>query len=157
MELIFRSYIALFLVLVSSSVYSSTNNQALSSDSIKTKKVLMIGNSFTFYWNLPQVIECMFQERNENITVDQRTIGGSNLAKHWMLNKKEDYSIEKYEYLVLNDHSTNPLTNVDTSAKYIRKFVKLAKENNSIPLIYGTWEYPYLKDISKNKKSSKLA
>ncbi|MDC0520777.1 hypothetical protein OAN44_01485, partial [Flavobacteriales bacterium] len=76
MELIFRSYIALFLVLVSSSVYSSTNNQALSSDSIKTKKVLMIGNSFTFYWNLPQVIECMFQERNENITVDQRTIGG---------------------------------------------------------------------------------
>ena len=45
----------------------------------------MIGNSFTFYWNLPQVIECMFQERNKNITVDQRTIGGSNLAKHWML------------------------------------------------------------------------
>ena len=139
MELIFRSYIALFLVLVSSSVYSSTNNQALSSDSLKPKKVLMIGNSFTFYWNLPQVIECMFQERNKNITVDQRTIGGSNLAKHWMLNKKEDYSIEKYEYLVLNDHSTNPLTNVDTSAKYIRKFVELAKENNSIPLIYGTW------------------
>lgn len=156
MELIFRSYIALFLVLVSSSVYSSTNNQALSSDSIKTKKVLMIGNSFTFYWNLPQVIECMFQERNENITVDQRTIGGSNLAKHWMLNKKEDYSIEKYEYLVLNDHSTNPLTNVDACGKYIRKFVKLAKENNSIPLIYGTWEYPYLKDISKNKKSNTM-
>ena len=48
MELIFRLYIALFLVLVSSSVYSSTNNQALSSDSIKNKKVLMIGNSFTF-------------------------------------------------------------------------------------------------------------
>ena len=156
MELIFRLYIALFLVLVSSSVYSSTNNQALSSDSIKNKKVLMIGNSFTFYWNLPQVIECMFQERNKNITVDQRTIGGSNLAKHWMLNKKEDYSIEKYEYLVLNDHSTNPLINVDTSAKYIRKFVDLAKENNSIPLIYGTWEYPYLKDISKNKKSNTM-
>ena len=108
MELIFRSYIASFLLLVSSSVYSSTDSDFTSNDSLKTKKVLMIGNSFTFYWNLPQVIECMFKERNKNITVDQRTIGGSNLAKHWMLNKKEDYSIEKYEYLVLNDHSTNP-------------------------------------------------
>ena len=110
MELIFRSYIASLLVLVTSSIYSSTNkNHFISIDSLKTKKVLMIGNSFTFYWNLPQVIECMFQERNENITVDQRTIGGSNLAKHWVLNNKEDYSIENYEYLVLNDHSTNPL------------------------------------------------
>ena len=129
MELIFRSHIALFLVLVSSSVYSSTksNNQYFISDSIKTKKVLMIGNSFTFYWNLPQVIECMFQERNENITVDQKTIGGSNLAMHWILNNKEDYSIEKYDYLVLNDHSTNPLQNIDSCAKYIRKFIELSK------------------------------
>jgi hypothetical protein len=156
MEPIFRSFITSILVLVSSSIYSSTNNHFTSNDSLKTKKVLMIGNSFTFYWNLPQVIECMFQERNENITVDQKTIGGSNLAKHWILNKKEDYSIEKYEYLVLNDHSTNPLTNVDACGTYIRKFVKLAKENNSIPLIYGTWEYPYLKDISKNKKSNTM-
>ncbi len=157
MELIFRLYIASLLVLVSSSVYSSTNNNHfVSSDSIKTQKVLMIGNSFTFYWNLPQVIECMFLDRNINITVDQKTIGGSNLAKHWTLNKKEDYFIEKYEYLVLNDHSTNPLTNVDACGKYIRKFVELAKENNSIPLIYGTWEYPYLKDISKNKKSNTM-
>lgn len=156
MELIFRSYIVLFFVLVSSSVYSSTNNHFTSSDTLKTQKVLMIGNSFTFYWNLPQVIECMFKQSNKNITVDQRTIGGSNLAKHWRLNNQEDYSIEKYEYLVLNDHSTNPLINVDSSAKYIRKFVELAKENKTIPLIYGTWEYPYLKDISKNKKSNTM-
>ena len=82
MEPIFRSFITSLLVLVSSSVYSSTNNHFTSNDSLKTKKVLMIGNSFTFYWNLPQVIECMFKEKNINITVDQKTIGGSNLAKH---------------------------------------------------------------------------
>ena len=73
MELIFRSYIALFLVLVSSSVYSSTNNHFLSNDSIKIKKVLMIGNSFTFYWNLPQVIECMLNTQNTSFEVDQKT------------------------------------------------------------------------------------
>ena len=90
MELIFRSYIALFLVLVSSNVYSSTNSDFTSNDTLKTQKVLMIGNSFTFYCNLPQVIECMFKQSNKNITVDQRTIGGSNLAKHWRLMASRD-------------------------------------------------------------------
>ncbi len=123
-------------------------------DSTKTRKVLMIGNSFTFYWNLPQVLECMFSKRNENIDVDQKTIGGSNLSKHWKLNSEEDYSIDKYDYLVLNDHSTNPLEKIDSCAKYIKLFTELAKESNTTPLIYGTWEYPYLRDISKNKKSN---
>ena len=40
------------------------------SDSTK-KKVLMIGNSFTFYWNLPQVLERMFFTNGYNIEVDQ--------------------------------------------------------------------------------------
>jgi hypothetical protein len=45
----------------------------------------MIGNSFTFYWNLPQVLESMFVKSNKNIEIDQITIGGSDLKKHWNL------------------------------------------------------------------------
>ncbi len=156
MVVISRFFLTSLLFITSLRVYSSSKNNYIHNDSLKTKKVLMIGNSFTFYWNLPQVLESMFSTNNKNIEVDQRTIGGSNLAKHWILNKDEDYSIEKYEFLVLNDHSTNPLINVDSCAKYIRKFVELSVDNKSIPLIYGTWEYPYLKEISKNKKSNTM-
>ena len=31
--------------------------------------MLMIGNSFTFYWNLPQVLEKMFEASEINIKV----------------------------------------------------------------------------------------
>ena len=116
----------------------------------------MIGNSFTFYWNLPQVIECMLNAQNTSFEVDQKTIGGSNLGKHWWLNSEKDYSINSYDYLVLNDHSTNPLEKIDSCAKYIKLFTELAKKSNTTPLVYGTWEYPYLKDISKNKKSNTM-
>ena len=48
-------------------------------EKITFKKVLMIGNSFTFYWNLPQVLETMFDSSNINIKVDQKTIAGETL------------------------------------------------------------------------------
>tara|TARA_B110000483_G_C18057727_1_gene489060 strand:- start:162 stop:956 length:795 start_codon:yes stop_codon:yes gene_type:complete len=160
MEVLFRILLSKALILIALVGFSATENLSLPknniSDSSKTQKVLMIGNSFTFYWNLPQVLECMFSKRNENIEVDQKTIGGSNLAKHWRLNNANDYSIDNYEYLVLNDHSTNPLLNIDSCAKYIKLFAELARKNQTVPFVYGTWEYPYLKEISKKRTSNTM-
>ncbi len=160
MEVPFRILITKLLLLTTTVGFSSFNNVIKYNqnviDSSKTLKVLMIGNSFTFYWNLPQVIECMLNAQNTSFEVDQKTIGGSNLGKHWWLNSEKDYSINSYDYLVLNDHSTNPLEKIDSCAKYIKLFTELAKKSNTTPLVYGTWEYPYLKDISKNRKSNTM-
>ena len=160
MAVLFRIFLSKLLILITLVGFSYTHNIPLSTnselDSSKTRKILMIGNSFTFYWNLPQVLECMFTIRNDNIEVDQKTIGGSNLSKHWKLNNEKDYFVDNYEYLILNDHSTYPLQNIDSCAKYIKLFVELSKKNQIIPLIYGTWEYPYLKNISKKRKSNTM-
>jgi len=160
MEVPFRILITKLLLLTTTVGFSSFNNVIKYNqnviDSSKTQKVLMIGNSFTFYWNLPQVIECMLNAQNTSFEVDQKTIGGSNLGKHWLLNSEKDYSINSYDYLVLNDHSTNPLEKIDSCAKYIKLFTELAKKSNTTPLVYGTWEYPYLKDISKNRKPNTM-
>ena len=157
MELIFRSYFELFLILVSSSVYSSTKNQALSSDSLKTKKVLMIGNSFTFYWNLPQVIERMLQENGLNFEITQETVGGSKLKMHWGFNTEDDYKIKDYDCVISNDHSTYPLMEIDTSSKYINLFCALAKKLNVEPYIFGTWEYEMLKEISQKSNRNTMS
>lgn len=117
-------------------------------EKITFKKVLMIGNSFTFYWNLPQVLETMFDSSNIKIKVDQKTIGGSKLKEHWGYNKVESYNIKDYEFVVLNDHSTYPLNNIDTCSKYINLFTNYINEYNGQTFVYGTWEYPYLKKIS---------
>ena len=65
-----------------------SNEKTKFTDKKPHKKVLMIGNSFTFYWNLPQVIERMFAVRDIRIQVDQKTIGGSKLYEHWNYNLK---------------------------------------------------------------------
>ena len=95
MEVPFRILITKLLLLTTIVGFSSFNNVIKYNqnviDSSKTLKVLMIGNSFTFYWNLPQVIECMLNAQNTSFEVDQKTIGGSNLGKHWGLNSEKDY------------------------------------------------------------------
>ncbi len=112
------------------------------------KKILMIGNSFTFYWNLPHVLERMFAAKDIRIKVDQNTIGGSKLSDHWKSYLNKGYRIENYDYVVLNDYSTNAIQQIDSSAKYIKLFTSLIHKMNAKPLIYGTWEYPSLKQIS---------
>ena len=125
-------------------------------EKISFKKVLMIGNSFTFYWNLPLVLETMFESSNINIKVDQKTIGGSKLKEHWQYNIDDNYNIKEYDYVVLNDHSTYPLNNLDTCSKYINLFTNYINKQNVQTLIYGTWEYPYLKKISSQKSSNTM-
>ncbi len=120
------------------------------------KKILMIGNSFTFYWNLPQVLERMFATKDFRIEVDQKTIGGSSLSEHWDYNLHKRYEIEKYDFVIFNDHSTYAMQNLDTCAKYINLFTNLANKLNVKPFIYGTWEYPFLKKISSSKNSNTM-
>ena len=157
---------SIVLVLVTCSFQSSNDvlNTQMTDLSIKDKyldsskkKVLMIGNSFTFYWNLPQVLERMFFTNGYNIEVDQITIGGSKLSDHWHNHIVENYPIQEYEYIVFNDHSTYPLTNIDTCAKYLKLFTDYAHQFSVKPFIYGTWEYPYLEGISSQQTQTTMA
>ena len=53
-----------------------------------TVKVLFIGNSFTFYFNLPLVVESMAEVKGVDLDVYQSTAGGVSLKDHWSENEK---------------------------------------------------------------------
>ena len=46
-------------------------------------KLLMIGNSFTFYYNLPMTIEQFSKYKGLNWEVHQSTAGGASFKHHW--------------------------------------------------------------------------
>lgn len=85
MKLLFKYCNCLFICL--SIVF--TNNVNANFDVIKkdTLKVLFVGNSFSFYYNLPQVVSAM-SKYNENTYIDTRhsLVSGSTLFDH--LNQK---------------------------------------------------------------------
>jgi len=48
----------------------------------KQEKILFVGNSFTFYWNLPNQVEKMALQQNIQWDVSQTTAGGATLRDH---------------------------------------------------------------------------
>jgi hypothetical protein len=110
-----------------------------------TENILFIGNSFTFYWNLPLVVEAMANERNYNFDITQSTGSGSSLKDHWLendeLKSKTLIETEKYDRVVIQDKSLNPLQNLVESRKYFTDFIELIIANNGKPYIYATWMY----------------
>ena len=128
-------YIGFLFLLVS--VYSQKTD---------TEKVLFIGNSFTFYFNLPLVVESMAEVKGVDLDVYQSTASGVSLKDHW--NGNEELSTrtilkhQSFSKVVLQDYSTNPVMNPGESMLYFKKFIDLLNSQGVEIFLYGTWPVP---------------
>jgi len=123
-----------------------------------TLKVLFVGNSFTYYYNLPQVVKAM-SNNSETTYIDSyhSLVGGSNLSHHLNQEKGsrtiEMLNKEAYDYVVLNHHSLAATDNVSSFFEISEKIVDLIRSKGAKPLFMVTWAYKdnpqMLESISK--------
>lgn len=114
-------------------------------DEQKPMKVLFVGNSFTFFWNMPQLVQAMGEDQNVPLLVRQSTASGSNLEQHWKGKKdlKTKALIEKgdWDYVVLADHSLSTIETPERFEKYSTKFAELIRSVGAEPVFMITWSY----------------
>ena len=110
------------------------------------EKILFLGNSFTFYWNLPSLVESMAKEKGILLDIYQSTAGGATLKDHWEgkrgLQSMKVLKEHDFSTIILQDHSTSPLLKTVESREYFNRFIKLINKKNSEVILYGTWTYP---------------
>ena len=120
------------------------------------EKILFIGNSFTFYWNLPSLVESMAKDKGISLDIYQSTAGSATLKDHWDgkrgLSSKNIIVNNDFSTIILQDHSTSPLLKTDESKEYFNRFIKLINNKKSEVIIYGTWTYPAKPLIGKSFK-----
>ena len=111
----------------------------------ESEKVLFVGNSFTFFWNMPQMVEAMAKDQGVNLETFQSTVGGSNFEQHWKKEKgtktMEMLENEEYDYVVLQDHSMSTIDHPERFTTYAKKLIDKAREMNAEPLLSMTWAY----------------
>ena len=109
------------------------------------EKVLFVGNSFTYFWNMPQMVEAMAKDQGVNLETSQSTVGGSNLAQHWKEEKgtetRKILEEEKFAYVILQDHSMSTINNPERFTTYTTKLIDLVKDKDAEPLLSMTWAY----------------
>jgi len=131
--------IALIFLLLLTQVSFSQNTDS------KAIRVLFVGNSFTYYFNLPQVTSAMAETQGIKIIAYQSTVGGTNLEQHW---KEEKGTITrklldslKWDFVVMNNHSLSTIETPNEFMEYGKKFAELIKSKGAKPVFMQTWGY----------------
>ena len=118
------------------------------------EKILFLGNSFTFYWNLPSLVESMAKEKGILLDIYQSTAGAATLKDHWEgkrgLQSMKVLKEHDFSTIILQDHSTSPLLKTVESREYFNRFIKLINKKKSEVILYGTWTYPASPLIGKS-------
>jgi len=105
-------------------------------------RILMIGNSFTYYHKMPRILgkitgaEVVARaEANAflNDHLDEDSPIGSATLK--LLTE------EKWDYVVIQEYSNGPIFRRDAFFKSVRELCRLARESGAVPVLYATWAY----------------
>ena len=112
--------------------------------------ILFVGNSYTYYNDLPQMLSKIASSFGDSITYDQSTPGGASLYSHSQnqttINKINQ---QNWDYVVLQDQSQNPSLSPNyVSANvypYADELVNLIELNDicTEPIFYMTWGRKY--------------
>lgn len=107
------------------------------------EKVLFVGNSYTYFWNLPQQVSAMATERGIKMETRQSTAGGSNWGHHWRNERTLDTKgiLEEWDCdaVVLQNHSLRTIEGPDSVMKYGKLFADLINHKDRQIYIYQTW------------------
>jgi hypothetical protein len=108
-----------------------------------TLKVLFVGNSYTNWHNLTQIVSFISDNAEIKLVTNQVTIGGAKLREHWLgergLKTKEMIRNGKYDIVVLQEQSLGAINGADSLRKYAKLLCDFIRENGAKPYLYVTW------------------
>ena len=108
-----------------------------------TLRVLLVGNSYTYSNNMPQIISILSDSASVKLFTRKSTIGGASLKDHWHgergLQTQSLIREGQFDIVVLQEQSMGTIHQPDTFLLYVRKFSDLIKEAGARPYLYLTW------------------
>lgn len=122
------------------------------------EKVLFVGNSYTYFWNLPQTVEAMAKEQKIEMSTRQSTSGGTNWGHHWRsernLKTLEIIKDGDFDAIILQNHSMSSINRIDSMDYYGKLLGDLIKKKGAQPYLYMTWARewnPYMQETITKK------
>jgi hypothetical protein len=111
------------------------------------KKILFLGNSFTYFNEMPLIFENLVKSAGLEVKVGSVTKGGYTLRRYL---DKSDCMCEKFyntfdsdswDYIVLQEQSKRPAVDEEEFASAAHEICELAKSKGCMPVFYQTWSY----------------
>ena len=146
-----NKFLVFIIALGSSSLF-------LNGQSTIPEKVLFVGNSYTYFWNLPQNVGLMAAASEIKMKTSQSTAGGSHWGHHWRgernLTTLDLLNNGDYDAVVIQNHSRSALDMPDSLMFFGKKLADLIKMKGAKIYLYQTWARewdPYMQAIITEK------
>ncbi|MCU0459722.1 MAG: hypothetical protein MUE37_11630 [Bacteroidales bacterium] len=108
-----------------------------------TLRVLFVGNSYTYFENLPQVVSVLSEQTGTVLVTEKITIGGAKLSEHWRgargLTTRNKINEGNYDIVVLQEWSLGTVSERDSAVMYLGLFSELVRRTGASPFYYLTW------------------
>ena len=105
-------------------------------------RILMLGNSYTFYNELPSLLaELTGGEVVRHTRGDARLSEQLNPETGLGAKTLRALSEEKWDYVVLQEMSNGPVTAPKSFFSSVDRLCGLIQENGAVPVLYATWAY----------------
>jgi len=82
------------------------------------KRILFVGNSYTYQWSLPQTVEDMARKKGQDLFIQHSTAGGVHWGHHWRsergLTTRQMIKDGDYDIVILQNHSLRTIEAPDS-------------------------------------------
>ena len=107
--------------------------------------VLFIGNSFTFYNDLPGIFRNMASAAGYDVFTDSIAYGGYYLRQFTDTESGSEVygklNSNRWDYVIIQEQSRNPLSDREDFYTNARILIEHIREIGAIPVLYQTWAY----------------
>lgn len=111
----------------------------------KTYEVFFIGNSYTYYNDLPAIFKGIAEEDGYGVNITSVLSGGYTLTSFANPNDakgqevKAAFESKKFDFVIIQEQSQRPVLDPAKFFEGARSIVKMVRENGAIPIFYSTW------------------
>ncbi len=106
------------------------------------KRVLFIGNSYIYFNDMPKVLKKLSMSAGSTVKIETEEVtnGGFTLEKHWKSGKAlKAIKNGNWDYVILQEQSTRPLTDPGIMFEFARKFHSEIKMAGAETIFLMTW------------------
>jgi hypothetical protein len=102
--------------------------------------VLFVGNSYTYYNNLPWIIQELSAKESQPLEFEMVSFPGCGLDVHWQNGSALNAIYQKkWDYVVLQEFSLRPIDDKASFFRFGSMFNEYIRRNGAKTLFYMTW------------------
>ena len=109
----------------------------------KELKVLFVGNSYTYGYNLAHIVSILSEETSTKLVTRKSTEGGASLREHWNggrgLQTKSLIAEGDFDVVILQDFSMSAIHTPDSLLKYVKLFSEYNESFGAKTCLFNTW------------------